>query len=1058
MWRNNAAFKDESRGWAAADSSFRQAKQFVGVWPGIFLPLAKLVWIHTQDVQVGAPRPPLMSMSIRVQKRPCTSDEVAASSVKYHRKTARGNIRTVLRETYQRRDIPCGCIGCESCAAFMEPGAPAPVLDQHGTLNTYTNKKHYVVIDTNVVLHQMDVLESPVFTNVIVMQTVANEVRNHSMPLYNRLRTLLMDPDRHFWLFYNDFHQDTNVVRESDETPNDRNDRAIRHAAAFYSAHLRTYALPGCVDTTVLVSEDVENVHKARKDGLLACSVREYITGFSNAEQLSDLLSAGTLDDDSHTQPRGTRMFDEYWPASQLEAGFKAGTLHKGFFNANAYNFLEGTVRSDSLSKPILLQGRDSMNRAVDGDVVYVALLPKSEWKGASDEVLEAESTQRNDDARDSDDEGDEDTPQDTPVTHGSGTERQPMGRVVGIARRNWRSYVAHIDASTVNEGALATLGPQTLFASPVDRKIPRIKIRTRQAGALLGCKILVAMDEWKSTSRYPEGHFIRSLGAIESKEAEQESLLLEFDVPYRPFSKAILACLPAEGDAWTVPPKDAALEGETHAAKIWQNRVDLRAETICSIDPPGCQDIDDALHAKRLPNGNIEAGVHIADVSFFVRPDTPMDAEAASRGTTVYLVDRRIDMLPHLLGTNLCSLRPYVERLAFSVVWEMTPDAQVVQARFFKSVIASKAAFTYKEAQTRKDDMKQTDTITESIRLLNHLAIKLREARMRAGALNLASPEVRIHLESAESSAPIDVEQKEVLETNSLVEEFMLLANTSVARRIYEAYPTTAVLRRHVPPPADNFETLQDILKKRRNMDLDVSSSGALAASLDKCIDKRDPAFNTLVRILATRCMLSAEYFCTGSVARNAFGHYGLAMDMYTHFTSPIRRYADVLAHRQLAAAIQYEPLPSNLYSKHYVDQVMDNVNKRHRLAQMAGRASVEFFVGLAIGAKNAERGADATLVGQGQDKHLLRADAYVVRTFRNGLAVFVSQYGLEGLIMFKGECQYDPDKYEVTIPASLSSLDHDVTLGIFDRCKVEIGIEKDRNTKRGRTKMALV
>ena len=296
------------------------------------------------------------------------------------------------------------------------------------------------------------------------------------------------------------------------------------------------------------------------------------------------------------------------------------------------------------------------------------------------------------------------------------------------------------------------------------------------------------------------------------------------------------------------------------------------------------------------------------------------------------------------------------------------------------------------------------------------------------------------------------------MLETNSLVEEFMLLANTSVARRIYEAYPTTAVLRRHVPPPADNFETLQDILKKRRNMDLDVSSSGALAASLDKCIDKRDPAFNTLVRILATRCMLSAEYFCTGSVARNAFGHYGLAMDMYTHFTSPIRRYADVLAHRQLAAAIQYEPLPSNLYSKHYVDQVMDNVNKRHRLAQMAGRASVEFFVGLAIGAKNAERGADATLVGQGQDKHLLRADAYVVRTFRNGLAVFVSQYGLEGLITFKGECQYDPDKYEVTIPASLSSLDHDVTLGIFDRCKVEIGIEKDRNTKRGRTKMALV
>lgn len=987
-------------------------------------------------------------MVIRVQKRASTADEVAASTFKFHRKTARGKVRAVVRETYQRDDVPCGCIACEACASFVEHGTPPPILDQHGTQNTYTRKKHYVVVDTNVILHQMDVLESPVFTNVIIMQTVANEVRNHSMPLYNRLRTLLMDPDRRFWLFYNDFHQDTNVVRFADESPNDRNDRAIRQAAAYYTAHLRTHALPGHADTTVIVSEDVENVHKARVEGLEACSVREYITGFQNAEQLSDLLSARTVDE--NRAPRGSRVFDEYWPTTQLEAGYKAGTLHKGFFNANAYNFLEGAVRSEALSKPILLQGREAMNRAVDGDVVYVALLPQSEWKGASDAVLEAESAQRNDDARDSDNE-DEDVGLEA-QPESSGGDTQPTGRVVGIARRNWRSYVAHIDASSVNERALATLGPQTLFASPVDRKIPRIKIRTRQAQALLGCKILVTMDEWKSTSRYPEGHFVRSLGAIESKEAEQESLLLEFDVPYRPFSKSILACLPSEGDHWTVPPKG---EQDARSLTIWRDRVDMRAENICSIDPPGCQDIDDALHAKRLPNGNIEAGVHIADVSFFVRPDTPMDAEAASRGTTVYLVDRRIDMLPHLLGTNLCSLRPFVERLAFSTVWELTPSAEVVNVRFFKSVIASKAAFTYEEAQNRKDDPSLNDAITESIRLLNDMAIKLRRGRMEAGALNLASPEVRIHLDSAESSAPIDVEQKEMRETNSLVEEFMLLANTSVARRIYEAYPTTGVLRRHAPPPADNFETLQDILKKRRGMDLDVSSSGALAASLDRCADTRDPAFNTLVRILATRCMLSAEYFCTGSVPRNSFGHYGLAMDMYTHFTSPIRRYADVLAHRQLAAAIQYEPLPSNLYSKHYVDQVLDNVNKRHRLAQMAGRASVEFFVGLAISAKNAEQGADATKVGQ---ERLLRADAYVVRTFRNGLAVFVNKYGLEGVITFPGECQFDPDEYQVTIPASLSQLGRDVTLGIFDRCTVEIGIEKDRNTKRGRTKMVLV
>ena len=543
----------------------------------------------------------------------------------------------------------------------------------------------------------------------------------------------------------------------------------------------------------------------------------------------------------------------------------------------------------------------------------------------------------------------------------------------------------------------------------------------------------------------------MRALGAAESKEAEQESLLLEYDVPYRPFSKAVLACLPREGDHWVVPPR-------SDESPAWRNREDLREEQICSIDPPGCQDIDDALHAKPLPNGNIEVGVHIADVSYFVRPDTPMDAEAASRGTTVYLVDKRIDMLPHLLGTNLCSLRPFVERLAFSALWEMTPDANVVSVRFTKSVIASKAAFTYEDAQKRKDDATLDDPITTSIRLLNKLAIQLKQRRMAAGALNLASPEVRIQMDSSESSGPIDVEQKQLFETNSLVEEFMLLANTSCAQRIYEAYPTTAVLRRHAPPPEDNFETLKDILKKRRGMELDTSSSGALAASLDRCVDPSDPTFNTLVRILATRCMLAAEYFCTGSVARNAFGHYGLAMGMYTHFTSPIRRYADVLAHRQLAAAIGYEPLPSSLYSKQYVDDVLNVVNKRHRLGQLAGRASVEFYVGLSIMARNAERGADATHVGKGGETRLLRADAYVVRTFRNGLAVFVSKYGLEGLITFKQDCEFDADTYQVTVPAQVSGLSRDVTLGIFDRCQVEIGVEKDRSTKRGRVKMALV
>jgi exosome complex exonuclease DIS3/RRP44 len=163
--------------------------------------------------------------------------------------------------------------------------------------------------------------------------------------------------------------------------------------------------------------------------------------------------------------------------------------------------------------------------------------------------------------------------------------------------------YVCHIDSASLGSSDASSLSQQTVFATPVSRVLPRIRMRTRQAPKLVGQKILVTIDRWDATSRYPEGHFVRALGRVESKEAEQESLLLEYEVPYRPFGRAILDCLPREGDKWVVPPK---AEGSPE----WRDREDLRDMIICSIDPPGCQDIDDALHARRLPNGNIEAGV----------------------------------------------------------------------------------------------------------------------------------------------------------------------------------------------------------------------------------------------------------------------------------------------------------------------------------------------------------------------------------------------------------------------------------------------------------------
>ena len=169
--------------------------------------------------------------------------------------------------------------------------------------------------------------------------------------------------------------------------------------------------------------------------------------------------------------------------------------------------------------------------------------------------------------------------------------------------------YVCHLDRSSLSESALTSLSQQTVFATPLSRTLPRIRLRTRQAPTLMDQKILVTIDSWSPNSRYPDGHFVRALGQVESKEAEQESLLLEYEVPYRPFGKAILNCLPPEGDTWKVPTK-------TDGDLIWRDREDLRDLIVCSIDPPGCQDIDDALHARKLPNGNVEAGVRECDVS----------------------------------------------------------------------------------------------------------------------------------------------------------------------------------------------------------------------------------------------------------------------------------------------------------------------------------------------------------------------------------------------------------------------------------------------------------
>ena len=902
--------------------------------------------------------------------------------------------------------------------------------------------------DTNALLNGIDLFEhSSGFYDVIILQTVLEELRNRSLPLYNRIIALSKSEDKHFYLFFNDFRLETHVIRQQGESINDRNDRAVRRAVTWYSEHLqeavKSSKQKGQAPAIIMLSDDRENLRKAKIEKISACTLTEYVSGLKDADRLLDMINTSRTERASKNTT-SEQIYPSYYSMSKMLTGTKAETLHQGIFNVSPYNYLEGTVQVPAFDKPLLILGRENSNRAISGDVVVVEVLPKLQWKAPSTKIIEEDTLNRNENAETDEDKGEavvteqerRALQEEVRKTHGRSKEgrAQPTAKVVGITRRNWRQYVGHVDGNSASS-VQQSRKQQTVFLLPMDKRIPKIRLRTRQAEGLMGKRILVTIDAWEQDSRYPVGHFVRSLGELETKGAETEALLLEYDVQYRPFPKGVLDCLPQEGHGWRVP---ASLDDNG-----WKGRRDLRDLLICSIDPVGCQDIDDALHARVLPNGNYEVGVHIADVSHFVKPDNAMDAEASLRGTTVYLVDKRIDMLPMLLGTDLCSLKPYVERYAFSTIWEITPQAQLVSSTFTKSVIRSREAFSYEQAQLRIDDNSHQDDLTKGMRILLGLSKKLKAARMAAGALNLASPEVRVQTES-ETSDPVDVKTKELLDTNSLVEEFMLLANISVAQRIYQAFPQTALLRRHAAPPSTNFEQLSNQLKVKRNLSLDSSSSKALADSLDMCIDRKEPFFNTLIRILATRCMMSAEYFCSGTQPYTEFRHYGLASEIYTHFTSPIRRYADLEAHRQLAAAIGYEELHGSLMSKHKLEEVCKNINVRHRNAQMAGRASVEYYVGQAL---------------KGQ---VVVEEAFVMRVFENGFVVFVPRFGIEGLIRLRELATPEPrgvfDPEEYTLRAEGGGIGKTVVLELFQKVSVRISDVRDEGTGKRKVKMELV
>jgi ribonuclease R len=449
--------------------------------------------------------------------------------------------------------------------------------------------------------------------------------------------------------------------------------------------------------------------------------------------------------------------------------------------------------------------------------------------------------------------------------------DRKPEGRIVEIVKRAREQFVGIIEVSN----KFAFLIPDSRNMA-VDIFIPLENLK----GARSGQKVVGRITDWPEHSKNPFGEITDVLGNPGDHNVEMQSILAEHDFPLG-FPKNV------EKDAENIPVKIPAEE--------YKKRKDFREIWTITIDPEDAKDFDDALSLRKLESGNWEVGVHIADVSYYVKPGSQIDEEAYRRGTSVYLVDRVIPMLPEKLSNNVCSLRPNEDKLCYSAVFELDQNAKVIREWFGRTVINSNRRFNYEEVQEIIENKK--GEYVEEIGLLHKLASKLRDARFKNGSINFHSQEVKFKLD--EDGTPISVHIKEQKDSNRLIEDFMLLANKKVAEYIGKKKdgkkPKTFIYRVHDNPSPEKLNTFIEFLGKL-GYTLKISSQESLAKSFNDLFKQiAGKGEENMIETIAIRTMAKAEY------STDNIGHYGLAFEHYSHFTSPIRRYPDLMVHRLL-------------------------------------------------------------------------------------------------------------------------------------------------------------
>ena len=487
----------------------------------------------------------------------------------------------------------------------------------------------------------------------------------------------------------------------------------------------------------------------------------------------------------------------------------------------------------------------------------------------------------------------------------------EPEGEVVEIIESKERVFVGKLQ---VMKGFAFLVTESKTLAN--DIFIPKDKLK----GGKDGDKAIARIVQWPEGAKNPMGEVIDILGTAGQNNAEMHAILAEFGLPYK-YPQGVEKAADKISDEIT----------NEEIAK----REDFRPVTTFTIDPKDAKDFDDALSARRLPNGNWEVGVHIADVTHYVKTESLIDREAFNRATSVYLVDRTIPMLPERLCNQLCSLRPDEEKLCFSAIFELNNRAEVVKSHVARTVIKSNRRFTYEEAQqvieTGEGDYK------EEILALNQLAQQLRERRFAHGAINFDRYEVKFEID--DEGKPLRVYFKVAKEANKLVEEFMLLANRTVAEFIGRPpkgkKAKTFVYRIHELPDPDKMENFAQFIR-RFGYKLNTNGSKSdVSKGINGLLDKvQGKPEENLIETVAIRSMQKARY------STENIGHYGLAFDYYTHFTSPIRRYPDMMVHRLLE---HYLAGGRSVTQKKY-EAMCEHCSSMEQVAANAERASIKY------------------------------------------------------------------------------------------------------------------